>query len=130
MNYLLDCSVYYSMIGEHFNIYDRNTDPNIFRTNALIHINAQKAVPAGYDEDEEAEEEIVTGLYIPHEVKGGPFFSSDTQCIIVNGKNQILKLGGRYRLDVQMYRSLNEPDLFSIIFKDKQPYCRQQWISF
>lgn len=129
MNYLLDCTVYYSMIGEKFHIYDRNSDPNLFKTKALLNIQALKAVPAGF-EDMPEEEEYITRLQIPHEVKGGAFFSSDTQCIIVNGKNQILKLGGRYRLDVNMYRSLNDPELFSIIFKEKTFHCRQEWISF
>lgn len=120
MNYSMDCTIYYSMIGERFNIYDRNDDPNIFRTKALVNISAEKDLPG---------KEFVTEMKIPHEVQGGAFFSSDTQCIIVNGKNQILKLGGKYRLDVNMYRSLNDPGLFSIIFKEKSPGCPQEWVS-
>jgi len=132
MTNTIDCRIYYSMIGEHFNIYDRNTDPNLVQTRAIIHIHSEKfeLVPHGYHDDFEPEFEHVTRMEIPHDVKGGAFFTSDTQCIIVNGKNQILKLGGRYRFDVKMYRNLNDPGMFSILFKDKEITDEPKWISF
>jgi hypothetical protein len=120
------------MIGEHFNIYDRNTDPNLAQANAMvnIHVNKYELVPAGYDMDEEIQYECVTSMEIPHDIKGGPFFSNDTQCIIVNGKNQILRLCGKYRFGIKMYRSLNDPALFSVIFKDKEFNGKPEWVSF
>lgn len=133
MTNIMDCRIYYSMIGEHFNIYERNTDPNLVQTNAIIHLHAEKfeLVPHGYhDEEEEPQYEHVTRIDVTHDVKGGPFFSNETECIIVNGKNQILKLGGKYRFGVKMYRSLNDPSLFSMIFKDKEINDRPEWISF
>jgi hypothetical protein len=132
MTNVFNCRIYYSMIGEHFNIYDRNTDPNLAQTIATVNIHANKyeLVPAGYDMDEEAQYEYITSIEIPNEVKGGPFFSNDTQCIIVNGKNQILRLCGKYRFGIKMYRSLNDPTLFSIIFKDKEFNGEPEWVSF
>lgn len=132
MTNLFDCSIYYSMIGEHFNIYDRNTDPNLFQTNAIvkIHSNKYELVPSGYAADEEPAYEVITSLEISHSIKGGPFFSNDTQCIIVNGKNQILRLNNKYRFAVKMYRDLNDPALFSILFKDKEFTGEAEWISF
>jgi hypothetical protein len=120
------------MIGEHFNIYERNTDPNLVQAHALINIHSEKyeLVPEGYHADEEPQYEHITSIEVTQEVKGGPFYSNCTQCIIVNGKNQILRLGGKYRFDVNMYRSLNDPTMFSIIFKDKEIYDRPEWISF
>jgi hypothetical protein len=135
MSNTFNCSVYYSMIGEHFNIYDRNTDPNLAQTNAIVNIHSNKyeLVPepaAGYIMDEEPQYEYITSLEIPHDIKGGPFFSNDTQCIIINGKNQILRLNGKYRLGIKMYRSLNDPSMFSIFFKDKEFNGKPEWISF
>lgn len=132
MTQLLDCTLYYSMVGEHFNIYDRNTDPNLVKTQALIEIFSEKneLVPIGAhaQEDWPVQEEL-TRINVLHEVRGGPFYTCETQCIIVNGKNQILKLGGQYRLDVKMYRSLSDPDFFSIIFKDREFSSCPTWVS-
>lgn len=132
MTHIFDCRIYYSMIGERFNIYDRHTDPNLVIANAIVNIysNKYELVPAGHEVEEEQVYEQVTRLEIPHDIKGGPFFSNDTQCIIVNGKDQILKLGGKYRFDVKMYRNLNDPALFSIVFKDREIYDSPEWISF
>jgi hypothetical protein len=132
MTNIFDCRIYYSMIGEHFNIYDRNMDPNLVQANAIVNIHSNKyeLAPAGYTLDEEPVYEYITSIEIPHDIKGGPFFSNDTQCIIVNGKNQILRLNRKYRFDVKMYRNLNDPTLFSIIFKDKEFYGNPEWISF
>lgn len=132
MTNTMDCKIYYSMIGEHFNIYERNTDPNLVQTHAIINIHSEKyeLVPHGYHDEEDIEFEHVTRIDFTHDVKGGPFFSNDTKCIIVNGKNQILKLGGKYRFDVKMYRNLNDPGMFSIIFKDKEINDQPEWISF
>jgi hypothetical protein len=120
------------MIGEHFNIYDRNTDSNLAQAIATVNIHSNKyeLAHAGYDIDEEAQYEYLTSLEIPHDIKGGAFFSNDTQCIIINGKNQILKLNGKYRFDIKMYRSLHDPTLFSIIFKNKEFNSKPEWISF
>jgi len=133
MTQLMDCTLYYSTIGESFNIYERNTDPNLVKTRALIHFSTSKyaCAPAGVEEPDIAPQfEEVTRLLIPHEVKGGSFFTSDTQCIIINGKNQILKLGGKYRFGIRMYRNPNDPNLFSVIFKDNEFMAAPNWVSF
>ncbi|WP_118973013.1 hypothetical protein [Taibaiella koreensis] len=135
MTQLLHCTLYYSTIGESFNIYERNTDPNLVRTQALVHfgVNKYACVPAmgGTDTDIDPHYEEVTRLMIPHGVKGGgPFYSSDTLCIIVNGKNQILKLGGQYRFGIRMYRDLDNPEQFSVIFKDNEFTAPPHWVSF
>lgn len=119
------------MIGEHFNIYERHTDPNLVTAYATVNIHAHKyeLAPAGNHEEEQPQYEHVTSLTIPHDIKGGAFFANDTQCIIVNGRNQILKLGGKYRFQIKMYRSLNDPSLFSVIFKDKEIYDKPEWVS-
>ncbi len=133
MTQLLNCTLYYSMVGERFNIYDRNTDPNLVKTNAQIKIFTEKyeLVPAGIQiTDEELFQEELTRLQVMEEVQGGSFYTCETQCIIVNGKNQILKLGHKYRLDVKLYRSHKGPGLFSVIFKDKEFNTHPEWISF
>ena len=133
MTNIFNCRIYYSMIGEHFNIYDRNTDSNLAQANATvnIHSNTYELVQAGgYGIDDEPQYDYSTSLEIPHDIKGGPFFSNDTQCIIINGKNQILKLNGKYRFGIKMYRSLHDPTLFSIIFKNKEFNSKPEWISF
>lgn len=133
MTQLMDCTLYYSTIGESFNIYERNTDANLVRTQAEVHLSVDKyaCMPAGLEESAPAAHlEEVTRLLIPHGVKGGPFFSSDTQCIIVNGKNQILRLGGKYRFDIRMYRDLHDPNLFSVIFKNNEFNESPCWVSF
>jgi hypothetical protein len=120
------------MIGEHFNIYDRNTDSNLAQANATVNIHSNKyeLASAGYIMDDEPQYEHIISMEIPHDVKGGPFFSNDTQCIIINGRNQILRLNGKYRFGIKMYRSLNDPSMFSIIFKDKEFNGKPEWISF
>ena len=133
MKALMDCNIYYSMIGERFNIFERNTDPNIWLTKARINIHANEPALADDMDDylqEEAEDEASVSLEIPDEVEGGPFFASDTQCIIVNGKNQILKLGGDYRFDVKMFRSLDNPSRFTMLFRNKEIKARPVWVSF
>ncbi|HEU4610308.1 MAG TPA: hypothetical protein VFS31_19445 [Chitinophagaceae bacterium] len=132
MTQLLNCTLYYSVIGERFKIYDRNTDPNVVRTSAMIHLHAQthELVPTGNDVPEDSLFEHLTRMVIPNEVRGGSFYASDTQCIIVNGRNQILKLGGKYRFDIKMYRNLNDPTLFSVFFKEKEFHAAPEWISF
>lgn len=133
MTQLMDCTLYYSSIGESFNIYERNTDANLVRTEAQVHLSVDQYayMPVG-DTDESASSahrEEVTRLMIPHGVKGGSFFSSDTQCIIVNGKNQILRLGGKYRFPIRMYRDLHDPNLFSVIFKNNEFNEAPCWVS-
>jgi len=118
------------MIGDSFKIYERNTDVNVWATKAIIKMNLLKMELAtiGY-ESEEPEYETLTDIEFTHDIKGGPYFSSETQIVIVNGKNQILKLDGKYRFDVKMYRNLDNPNQFSIIMKNKKFTAEPQWIS-
>ena len=96
MTHTLDCKIYYSMIGDSFKIYERNTDVNVWATKAIIKMNLLKMELAtiGF-ESEEPEYETLTDIEFTHDIKGGPYFSSETQIVIVNGKNQILKLDGK-----------------------------------
>ena len=130
MTHTLDCKIYYSMIGEPFKIYERNTDVNVWATKAIIKMNLlqMELATVGYG-SEEPEYETLTDIEFTHDVKGGPYFSSDTQVVIVNGKNQILKLDGKYRFDVKMYRNLDNPKQFCMIMKNKKFTSEPQWIS-
>ena len=133
MNLSMDCKIYYSMIGERFNIFERHTDANIWSSKAIVQVQTSKLplALAHYDGAEEEEEyEHRTNIAVMHEIKGGPYFASDTQCIIVNGKNQILKLGGKYRFDVKMYRNLDDALRFTVLFKEKDINDLPQWVSF
>jgi hypothetical protein len=137
---MMDCSIYYSMIGTPFFIFERNTDENIWLSKAWVQLHfhsvpSLEAQPAGlynsidsYDLCESEKNGI--SLEIPHEILGGPFFSSETQCIIVNGKNQILKLGNEYRFQIRMYRSLAHPEMFNVRFTKKYFAAEPLWISF
>lgn len=137
---MIDCSIYYSMIGIPFHIFERNTDENIWLSKAWVQLHYKsaprlEAQPAGIHNSIdsygvcEAEQPGIS-LEIPHEIRGGPFFTSETQCIIVNGKNQILKLGNEYRFQIRMYRSLAHPEMFNIRFTKKHFAVEPLWISF
>lgn len=130
MNLSTICKVYYSMIGERFNIYERNSDINVWSSKATVQLAIQKmqmAMAGGFEEEEEYDH--FTSISIPQEIKGGPFFAADTQCIIVNGRNQILKLGGQYRFNIKMYRNLDDATLFTMLFRDKTINDQPQWVS-
>src|SRR5690606_30528257 len=96
-----------------FKICDRYTDENVTRASTWIDINTAVHSPAlvfsgDYGITEQAM--VITTLSAPNEIPGGSFFIHETHCIIVNGKNQILRLGGQYRFPINLYRSFDDPN--------------------
>lgn len=133
MTQILGCTLYYSMTGERFNIYDRHTDPNLTRTRAWIEF--LSAEGNGVPSPDIAagtfpQVGTFTRLQVLNTVEGGPFYTCDTECIIVNGKNQLLKLGHHYRLGINLYRDRYDPAQFSVIFKNRIFDAVPEWVSF
>lgn len=129
MTQILGCTLYYSMTGERFNIYDRHTDPNLTRTRAWIEFLSAEGSGAA-SPGNVPQLGTFTSLQVLNTVRGGPFYTCDTECIIVNGKNQLLKLGLHYRLGINLYRDLYHPAQFSVIFKNRIFDAAPEWISF
>lgn len=121
----LNCSMYYSISGNPFLISDRKTAEDIYRTPVILSIDTDKRVQ---DDQEMLLADYRTSLTLPHPIKSGEFFASDTQCFFINGKNQILKLGGGYRFRVAMYRLLDDPSRLRVIFENKEWTGTPLWV--
>lgn len=128
----MNCSIFYSVNGMPFKICDRYNNENVYRAYTMVYINTGVTAPllsiAGDDSHEEVT--AATSLSIPNEIMAGPFFIHETHCIIVNGKNQILRLGDNYRFPINLYRSFDDPSKLRVFFCEKENKHTPTWVSF
>jgi len=125
----LTCGFFYSVTGEPFSICDRYTNENVVRTNAQLLLQTPVMQPAfadDYFEDHYNQESAK--LSIEHEIPAGNFFISETHGILINGKNQILRIGDQYRFNVNLYRSFENPSMLRVFFTDKHFDKEPIWI--
>jgi len=126
----LTCSFFYSITGDEFNICDRYINKNVARTSAQLLLQIPVMQPAFADEYiEDHFNQESARLSIEHEIPAGNFFISETHCILINGKNQVLRIGDRYRFNINLYRSLDNPSMLRVFFTDKHFDKEPVWIS-
>lgn len=122
-----NCKMYYSISGNPFSISDRKTAEDINVTPVTLGIDTYKAE----EEGEGGTAQLLlqrTSLSVPHPIPVGDFFSSETQCFFINGKNQILKLGGKYKFRIALYRLLDDPSKLKVVFDGKDWEGEPSWI--
>lgn len=122
-----NCKMYYSISGLPFSISDRKTAEDIYMAPVSLNIDTAKTE----HEEGDSDTQLLlcrTSLAIAHPITAGEFFSSDTQCFFINGKNQILKLGGKYKFRIAMYRLLDDPSKLRVIFDGKNWEGEPVWV--
>lgn len=122
-----NCKMYYSISGLPFSISDRKTAEDIYMAPVTLSIDTYKAE----EESEDGDTQLLlyrTSIAVPHPIKSGDFFSSDTQCFFINGKNQVLKLGGKYRFRIALYRLLDDPSKLRVVFEGKDWEGEPVWV--
>lgn len=122
-----NCKMYYSISGNPFSISDRKTAEDIYMAPVTLGISTYKSEEEG---DGGTAQLLLqrTSLSVAHPIESGDFFSSDTQCFFINGKNQILKLGGKYKFRVALYRLLDDPSKLKVVFDGKDWEGEPLWI--
>lgn len=122
-----NCKMYYSISGDTFSISDRKTAEDIGMAPVTLSIDTYKTEA----EHEDGDTQLLlyrTSLAVPHPIKSGDFFSSDTQCFFINGKNQVLKLGGKYKFRIALYRLQEDPSKLRVIFSGKDWEGEPVWV--
>ncbi len=125
-----NCKMYYSISGNTFSISDRKTAEDICMAPVTLNIDTYKT-ESEQEGLEGGDTQLLlyrTSLAVPHPIKSGDFFSSDTQCFFINGKNQVLKLAGKYKFRIALYRLQEDPSKLRVIFSAKDWEGTPVWV--
>lgn len=126
MTHEVQCTMYYSLSGEPFDVHGRGA-ADIEHTAALLHIYTRDEVELPNITRVQPLPEPVTELSVALPVKKGRFFNSETYCLFLNNKGEVLEVKQQQSFPVRMMRDARDKERLHVKFKIPYLHGRHQW---
>ncbi|WP_118972869.1 hypothetical protein [Taibaiella koreensis] len=120
------CEIFYTIAGEAFDISERHAD-HIAHTTAVLHIYTRDKGDIAATVPENTVRGVATELSIPIPIKKGRFFNSETYCLFLNDKQEVLTIDGQYLFPVLLMRDSSDYERLHIKFGQQYYPGKHQW---
>jgi len=120
------CDIYYSIPGDAFDIGERHAG-HIAHAKTTIHIYTREKADIAVTAPGNLPSGITTELSIPIPIKKERFFNSETHCLFLNDKGEVLTIAGQYLFPVLMMRDAGDQERLHIKFSQQYYPGKHQW---